>query len=96
MTALELRVLLEGVCAPERLLPLLRDFIVFEDDGGGALVKKMAGHHQFHAVRTTTNSSSAPSAGRLSASSGTAWTATPSPPVTVVPGICAASAVAAA
>ncbi len=52
VTALELRVLLEGVCAPERLLPLLRDFIVFEDDGSGVLVKKMAGYHQFHAVRT--------------------------------------------
>ena len=52
VTALELRVLLEGVCAPERLLPLLRDFIVFEDDGRGVLVKKMAGYHQFHAVRT--------------------------------------------
>ena len=51
VTALELRVLLEGVCAPERLLPLLRDFIVFEDDGSGVLVKKMAGYHQFHAVR---------------------------------------------
>ena len=52
VTALELRVLLEGVCAPERLLPLIRDFIVFEDDGSGALAKKMAGYHQFHAVRT--------------------------------------------
>ena len=49
---LELRVLLAEVCAPERLLPLLRDFIVFEDDGSGVLVKKMAGYHQFHAVRT--------------------------------------------
>ena len=48
----ELRVLVEGVCAPERLLPLLRDFIVFEDDGSGILAKKMAGYHQFHAVRT--------------------------------------------
>ena len=52
VTALELRVLLEGVCAPERLLPLLRDFIVFEDDGSGVLAKKMAGYHQFHAVLT--------------------------------------------
>ena len=50
VTALELRVLLEGVCAPERLLSLIRDFIVFEDDGSGVLVKKMAGYHQFHAV----------------------------------------------
>ena len=51
-TVLELRVLLAEVCTPERLLPLLRDFIVFEDDGSGVLVKKMAGYHQFHAVRT--------------------------------------------
>ncbi len=48
----QLRVLLEGVCAPHNLLALVRDFIVFEDDGSGALVKKMAGYHQFHAVRT--------------------------------------------
>jgi type I restriction enzyme R subunit len=47
-----LRVLLEGACAPDRLLPLMRDFIVFEDDGSGLLRKKMAGYHQFHAVRT--------------------------------------------
>ena len=49
---LELRVLLEGVCQHERLLSLLRDFIVFEDDGSGVLEKKLAGYHQFHAVRT--------------------------------------------
>ena len=47
-----LQVLLEGVCAPARMLPLIRDFVVFEDDGSGLLVKKMAGYHQFHAVRT--------------------------------------------
>ena len=43
--------MLEGVCAPERFLSLVRDFIVFEDDGSGALTKKMAGYHQFHAVQ---------------------------------------------
>ncbi len=48
----ELRVLLKGVCAPERLLELIGDFIVFEDDGRGMPAKKMAGYHQFHAVRT--------------------------------------------
>ena len=48
----QLRVLLEGVCDPRRLLALVRDFLVFEDDGGGALVKKMSGYHQFHAVQT--------------------------------------------
>lgn len=46
----ELQVLLEGVFAPERLLPLLRDFIVFESDRS-RLVKKAAGYHQFHAVQ---------------------------------------------
>ena len=49
---LELRVLLQGVCDRERLLALIRNFIVFEDDGSGMLEKKMAGYHQFHAVRT--------------------------------------------
>ena len=48
----QLQVMLEGVCAPARLLSLVRDFIVFEDDGSGVLAKKMAGYHQFHAVGT--------------------------------------------
>ena len=48
----QLQVLVEGICAPGRLLALVRDFIVFEDDGRGALAKKMAGYHQFHAVET--------------------------------------------
>ena len=47
---LELRVMLEGVCSPDRFLTLVRDFIVFED-GGGAVTKKMAGYHQVHAVQ---------------------------------------------
>ena len=48
---LELQVLLEGVCDPETLLALVRDFIVFDDDGAGPPAKKMAGYHQLHAVR---------------------------------------------
>ena len=48
----QLRVLLDGACDPRRLLALVRDFIVFEDNGSGALVKKIAGYHQFHAVQT--------------------------------------------
>ena len=47
----QLQVMLEGVCSRDRLLAMLRDFIVFEDDGSGTLVKKMAGYHQFHAVQ---------------------------------------------
>jgi len=47
----ELQVVIEGLLAPRRLLDLVRDFVVFEDDGGGRIAKKMAGYHQFHAVR---------------------------------------------
>ena len=46
----QLKVLVKGVFAKERFLPLIRYFIVFEDEGGGKLAKKMAGYHQFHAV----------------------------------------------
>jgi len=46
----ELQVVLQGVFAKDRLLDLVRYFIVFEDFGGGSLTKKMAGYHQFHAV----------------------------------------------
>lgn len=47
----ELQVVLEGVFEKQRLLELIRHFIVFEDDGSGLLLKKVAGYHQFHAVQ---------------------------------------------
>jgi len=47
----ELQVVTEGLLTPQRLLDLVRDFIVFEDDGSGRLIKKMAGYHQYHAVQ---------------------------------------------
>ena len=47
----ELQVAIEGLLERRRLLALVRDFIVFEDEGGEKLVKKMAGYHQFHAVQ---------------------------------------------
>ena len=47
----ELQMMLEGVCSPDRLLTLVHDFIVFEDDGANLPIKKMAGYHQFHAVQ---------------------------------------------
>ncbi|NUP98906.1 MAG: type I restriction endonuclease subunit R, partial [Armatimonadetes bacterium] len=46
----ELEVLLRGVFEPERLLDLVRHFIVFEDDGE-KVEKKLAAYHQFHAAR---------------------------------------------
>jgi len=47
----ELQVVIEGLLASSRLLDLVRDFIVFEDDGSGHIAKKMAGYHQLHAVQ---------------------------------------------
>ena len=44
-----LAVLTQGVFAKERLLELVRHFIVFEDDGANVL-KKVAGYHQFYAT----------------------------------------------
>jgi type I restriction enzyme, R subunit len=50
----ELETLIKGVFNKERLLSLLRGFIVFENTGGG-LIKKVAGYHQFHAVHKAVN-----------------------------------------
>ncbi|HEY5043763.1 MAG TPA: type I restriction endonuclease subunit R, partial [Verrucomicrobiae bacterium] len=47
--SLQLETLLKGVFDKRRLLDLIRNFIVFEDDGE-KVVKKLAGYHQFHAV----------------------------------------------
>ena len=47
----QLQVVIEGLLEKRRLLDLVRDFIVFEDDGSGRPVKKMAGYHQFHAAQ---------------------------------------------
>ena len=51
----QLQVMLEGMCLPDRLTALVRDFTVFEDDGSGSVIKKMAGYHQFHAVQAAVN-----------------------------------------
>jgi len=51
ITMPELQVVIEGVFDKRRLLDLIRDFIVFEDEGKGPLIKRMAGYHQFHAVK---------------------------------------------
>lgn len=45
----QLEVLTRGVFEKTRLLDLLRNFVVFEDDGH-LISKKIAGYHQFHAV----------------------------------------------
>ena len=53
--SLQLETLLKGVFDKLRLLDLIRNFIVFEDDGE-KVVKKLAGYHQFHAVNKAVES----------------------------------------
>lgn len=46
-----LEVLLRGACDPERLLDLVRSYIVFErDDQNHSYIKKLAAYHQYWAV----------------------------------------------
>jgi type I restriction enzyme R subunit len=47
----EIQVMIDGAFEKRRLLDLVGNFLVFEDEGGGKVGKKMAGYHQFHAVR---------------------------------------------
>jgi type I restriction enzyme R subunit len=47
--SLQLETLLKGVFDKHRLLDLIRNFVVFEDDGE-KVIKKLAAYHQFHAV----------------------------------------------
>jgi len=53
--SLQLETLLKGVFEKARLLDLVRNFIVFEDDGE-KVTKKLAGYHQFHAVNKAVES----------------------------------------
>ena len=53
--SLQLETLLKGVFDKARLLDLIRNFVVFEDDGE-KVVKKLAGYHQFHAVNKAVES----------------------------------------
>ena len=46
----QMPVLANGMLAPERLLDLVRHFIVFEENEHGTLTKKIAAYHQYHAV----------------------------------------------
>jgi type I restriction enzyme R subunit len=49
---LELEVLIRGVFQKQRLLRLLRHFVVFEEDSDSDRIYKiLAGYHQFHAVQ---------------------------------------------
>jgi len=75
---LELETLVRGVFDRERLLRLLENFIVFEEDpDNGALHKIIAGYHQFHAVTAaveeTVRASGMCEVGLLRETPGTSW-----------------------
>jgi type I restriction enzyme R subunit len=46
----EMEVLIKGVFAKERLLDIVKNFIVFENDGKNT-IKKLAAYHQYHATK---------------------------------------------
>ncbi|MEN9666068.1 MAG: hypothetical protein RLZZ326_2431, partial [Planctomycetota bacterium] len=48
--ALELHTLIQGMFEKSRLLQLIRNFVVYEEDDKGRTSKIIAGYHQFHAV----------------------------------------------
>lgn len=59
-----LEVLLRGVCAPERILDVARNFVVFErDDGEKSFIKKVAAYHQYWAVNKAMQSTLAATTG---------------------------------
>uniref|UniRef100_UPI0013DC5D6F type I restriction endonuclease subunit R n=1 Tax=Candidatus Laterigemmans baculatus TaxID=2770505 RepID=UPI0013DC5D6F len=58
----ELEILIRGALAPERLLPLVQNFVLFEDDTDSDRVHKiLAGYHQFHAAQAAIESTVAAS-----------------------------------
>jgi type I restriction enzyme R subunit len=50
-TTPELEVMIKGICDKHRLLDIIRNYIVYEEDPDGNIIKKMAGYHQYHAVK---------------------------------------------
>jgi len=53
--SVQLDVMLKGVFEKKRLLDLILNFVVFEDDGA-QVMKKVAAYHQYHAVNKAVNS----------------------------------------
>lgn len=52
--SVQLEVLLKGIFEKKRLLDLILNFVVFEDDGA-QVIKKVAAYHQYHAVNKAVN-----------------------------------------
>jgi type I restriction enzyme R subunit len=51
-----LEVMLRGLCAPERILDVVRNFVVFHKDGEQSYLKVLAAYHQYWAVNKALNS----------------------------------------
>jgi type I restriction enzyme R subunit len=69
----ELEVLIKGVCDKRRLIDLIRNYIVYEEDPDGNVIKKMAGYHQFHAVKEAVTRTIEASAVKGSRKCGVVW-----------------------
>ncbi|TWT59254.1 type I restriction endonuclease subunit R [Allorhodopirellula solitaria] len=70
----EIEVLIRGVFDPQRLIPLLRNFVVFEEDSDtGRISKVLAGYHQFHAAATAIESTVTASRAEGSRQCGVVW-----------------------
>jgi type I restriction enzyme R subunit len=70
--SLQLETLLKGVFDKSRLLDLIRNFVVFEDDGE-KVTKKIAGYHQFHAVNKAVATTVEASGARGDRRAGVIW-----------------------
>lgn len=70
----ELEVLIRGVFDPRHLIPLIRNFIVFEEDADtGRISKVLAGYHQFHTAATAIESTVTASRADGSRQCGVVW-----------------------
>jgi type I restriction enzyme R subunit len=54
-TMTQMEVLIKGVFNKQRLLNLIKYFIVFQADGKGSFIKILAAYHQYHAVGSAVN-----------------------------------------
>lgn len=70
---LNAEILTKGVLHKDRLLDLVRNFIVFEEDAKGNKIKKIAGYHQFHAVNKAIETTVSASATKGDKRAGVVW-----------------------
>ncbi|MBY0472994.1 type I restriction endonuclease subunit R [Patescibacteria group bacterium] len=68
-----LEVMLRGLCAPERIVDVVRNFIVFHKDGEQSYLKVLAAYHQYWAVNKALNSTLAAVTEKHDGRAGVVW-----------------------